>query len=196
MRILVNPFEEAEQLVLENGQWVVGVLETRISWPKNKQTIHYTGKDFILLPVEHHTGSPIPSLPAIAIRADYYGLTPVEARKYIMQFASALSWREGAKIEIVQWSGGNLPRSMGIMRNNVITEYLEEEHLPIPQENLAETALAFYREGVSLDNPFYSFLSFYKAFSVAIENKKQRGTWMTEMRDMLDNSSAKERVKN
>lgn len=174
MRILVNPFDEAEQFVLKNGVWVSGIVETGVFWPKRRQTVHYSGKKFVLLPVEQNVGSPTPSLPAIAIRADSYGLSHKEARKEIMRFASALSWREGSKVEIIMWSGGNIPRSMGIMRNNQITDYLDEDHLPMPREGSEKTALAFYREGVSLDNPFYSFLSFYKAFSVAIENQKQR----------------------
>lgn len=82
-----------------------------------------------------------------------------------MRFASALSWRESEKVEIVMWSAGNLPRSMGLSRNNSITEFLESEHLPLAQSEAALSALAFYREGVSLDNPFYSFLSLYKAFT-------------------------------
>ncbi len=190
MRILINPFDEAEQLVLNNGDWILGILEVRVYWPKKKQAVHYAGREFILLPAEPNIGSSISLLPAIGIRADSYGLSHEEARKEIMQFASALSWREGSKVEIIMWSGGNLPRSMGISHNNQITDYLEEDHLPIPKEGSAKTALAFYREGVSIDNPFYSFLSFYKAFSVAIEDKKQRGNWMNEKRDKLDNEQA------
>jgi len=185
MRILINPFDEAEQLVLKNGVWVLGIVKIRVFWPKKRQTVHYSGKEFVLFPLEQIVGTSTPSLPAIAIRADSYGLSHEEARKKIMQFASALSWREGSEVEIIMWSGGNIPRSMGIMRNNQFTDYLDEDHLPLPREGSAKTALAFYREGVSLDNPSYSFLSFYKAFSVAIENPKQRGDWMNENRDML-----------
>ena len=177
MRVLVNPFDEAEKLAMERGKWVVGILETRIFWPTKKQTIHYDGKLFLLLPVEKHEGSSTSTQPAIAIKACAYDLSPETARKELLRFASALSWREGLKVEIIGWSGGNLPRSMGIIRNSGISDYLNEDHLPTPENESARTALAFYREGISLDNPFYSFLSLYKAFSVAIPNGRARDGW-------------------
>lgn len=194
MRILLNPFDAAEQLGLTNGDWILGILEVRVFWPKKKQIVYYAGREFILLPAESNNDSPIHLLPAIGIKSDSYGLSHEEARKEIMQFASALSWREGSKVEIIMWSGGNLPRSIGIMHNNQITDYFEEDHLPIPNDSSAKAALAFYREGVSIDNPFYSFLSFYKAFSVAIEDKKRRGNWMNEKRSELDNKQALDRL--
>lgn len=194
MKILVDPFDEAEKLTLQNGDWVVGVVETRIFWPKKKHTIHYADKDFVLIPCEHHEGSSTPTLPGIAIRADSYGLSKEDARREIMRLASAIAWQEGQKLEIVSWMGGNLPRSMGIMRNNAVTDYLDGEYLPAPENDSARAALAFYREGVSLDNPFYSFLSFYKAFSVAVPDGRNRGEWMTHHRDSLNIKEAKERL--
>ena len=194
MTILFHPFEEAEKLSLENGEWVVGIVETHIFWPPKKQAVRFDGKVLVLLPFEQHEGAPAPTLPAIAIKADAYGLTRQDARKEIMRFASALSWLEGTKVEIVMWSGGNLPRSMGILRSNGRVHYLDTEHLPSPSSEASRAALAFYREGVSLDNPFYSFLSLYKAFSVAVPDKRERGNWMDTKCSMLDHDKAKERL--
>lgn len=194
MKILVNPFDEAEKLARERGEWVVGIIETRVFWPQKKQVVHFDGKDLVLLPFQQHDGAPAPTLPAIAIKADSYQLSQEDARKEILRFASALSWCEGQKIEVVMWSGGNIPRSMGILQNSARTDYLDAEHLPVPANDAAKTALAFYREGVSLDNPFYSFLSFYKAFSVAVPNGRDRDAWMTAKRDMLDHKKARERL--
>lgn len=194
MRVLVNPFDEAEKLAMEHGKWVVGILETRIFWPTEKQTIHYDGKLFLLLPVEEREGPSSRTQPAIAIKASAYELSPEAARKELMRFASALSWREGLKVEIIWWSGGNLPRSMCIIRNSGISDYLSEDHLPAPTNESARTALAFYREGISLDNPFYSFLSLYKAFSVAIPNGRARDGWMTAKRNELKDKKASERA--
>jgi hypothetical protein len=120
-------------------------------------------------------------------------LTNEQARHEISQFASALAWQESGKIDITSWTGGNMPRSMGIFRNNMITEYLETEYLQIPTNEKAKAALAFFREGISLDNPFYAFLSFYKAFSVAIP-KTERGAWITNNLDFIKNPRAKERL--
>ena len=194
MIIPVSSYDEAEQLVSVHGEWVVGVIETRVFWPRKKQSIHFDGKYIVLMPFEQHEGAPAPSLPAIAIRADAYHLSKEQARLEILRFASALSWREGQKIEVIMWTGGNIPRSMGIMRNSGITDHFDAEHLPTTTNESAKTALAFYREGVSLDNPFYSFLSFYKAFSIAIQNTRDRDAWMMAKRGLLDHEKARERL--
>ena len=107
MKILVDPFDEAERLTLQNGDWVVAVIETRIFWPKKKHTIHYAGKDFILMPCVHHENSSTPTLPGIALKDDDYSLSKEDARREIMRLASVIAWQEGQKLEIVSWSGGN-----------------------------------------------------------------------------------------
>lgn len=193
--ILLNPFDEAKRLADEKGDWIVAVIETKVFWPKVMQVVSYEGKTFLLLPL----GEPLPpyyisQLPAIALRVDAYKLTRIKARQEIMRFASALSWREGGKIEIVSWTGGNIPRSMGIMRNNTITDYMSSEFLPALPDEISATALAFYREGVSLDNPFYAFLSFYKAFSVAVPDGRNRGQWFKNKMVDIDDHDAKKRL--
>lgn len=196
MATIINPFYEAERLVAERGDWVVGAIETHVPWPMQKQAISYEDKVFILLPL----GEPNPrfdnarTLPAISLRADKYGLDHDQARREIMRFASALAWREQAKIEILEWTGGLSPRSIGIMRNNIVSDYMCPENLPSVIDDKAATALAFYREGVSLDNPFYAFLSFYKAFSVAIQNGSDRGTWISSNLRKIYFPRAKERL--
>jgi hypothetical protein len=195
MKYQLNPFDEAKQLASQHGEWVVAAVETELFWPKKMQVVSYEGKDFIFLP----SGDPTPplytrQLPAICLRADAYNLTREEARREIMRFASALSWHERGKIEIVTWTGGNIPRSMGIMRNNGIVDYLSSEHLPTAINDKSAAALAFYREGVSLDNPFYAFFSFYKAFSVAIPDGQKRSQWIKAKRSEIDNTDAKKRA--
>lgn len=195
MNILVNPFKEANRLATERGDWIVAAVETQVFWPGKKQVVFYDSKTFMLMPL----GEPIPphqvrQLPAIALRADAYGLTREQARREIMRFASALSWRERGKIEIVSWTGGNIPRSMGIMRNNTVTDYMNSEYLPTLKDETSATALAFYREGMSLDNPFYAFLSFYKAFTVAVPDGRTRGDWLSSKRVDIKDPDAKRRL--
>lgn len=194
MRILIDPFDEAEKLSRQGGRWIVAIVETRVSWPRKRQILRFEGREFLLIPQEERKDLLSPLLPAIALKADAYGLSDADARKEILRFATALSWREGDKIELVSWSGGGLPRSMGILRNSMRTDYLDAEHLPSPAGDAPRAALAFFREGISLDNPFYAFLSLYKAFSVAVADAKKRGQWITDHRAALDNDSAKKRL--
>lgn len=196
MNILVNAFEEADRITSQIGGWVVASIETHVSWPTKKQVMQFDGKDFVLLPVGDPGPPPLNAKPqpGIALRADTYNLSHEEARKEIARFASALAWRERAKIEIVAWTGGGYPRPIGIIRNAVTIDYLDDGMLPVAPSETAAAALAFYREGISLDNPFYAFLSFYKAFSVAIPEKQQRKQWIINKKATIDDHLAKERL--
>lgn len=195
MKPLINPFTFAQSLIQERGGWTVAVIETSIFWPPQIQSVEYEGKNFILMPYEQAQGTPTPTLPAIALKADSYNLSVDAAKKVILEFASALAWLEGGKLEIVHWTGGDRPRSMGIMRNNGISNYLDPEHIPQHLSENARTALAFFREGISLENPFYSFFSLYKAFTVAISNAKSRGIWMNANKGNLDDHLAVKKIK-
>ncbi|ENI2479621.1 hypothetical protein ABXR30_005200 [Pseudomonas aeruginosa] len=192
MELLQDPFEEAERMIAQVGKWIVGAIETRTFWPTKRQAVSFDGKKFVLMPAEMHEKST--SLPAIAIRANEYGLSDMEARVAIMRFASAIAWRERTKVEVVLWGGGNRPYPMGMLKNAGITHFFDSEFLPAPQDEAACKALAFYREGVSLDNPFYSFLSFYKAFSVAVMPPQTRGEWIAGAIQQMGNRGALQRL--
>lgn len=183
-RFLVNPFDEADKLAKDFGRWIVATVEPRISWPTRKQVITYEGKDYVLFPESSDESA------GIALRADLYDLDNTDARRQIMQFCSALSWAEGAGIEIIMWGGGNLPRPIHMRRGRSIIEYMEAEHLPKLESNEEKAVLAFFREGMSLDNPFYAFLSFYKAVSVVIPKGNQRANWIDTNLDNLDGDRA------
>ncbi len=189
----VDPFERGEQLAKTVGAWIVASVETRVFWPKKPQAIEYNGREFLLLPArrsEPPGGVPVDQSPAIALRADAHRITSQDARVEISRFASVLAWQEGAKLDIVGWSGGNLPRQMGFLRNRGVSDFLDGEFLQVPQTETARAALAFYREGISLENPFYAFLSMYKAFSVAIPDGSRRGQWLRDHKDALKDRAA------
>jgi hypothetical protein len=65
--------------------------------------------------------------------------------------------------------------------------------LPVAGNDSARIALAFYREGISLDNPFYSFLSLYKAFAQAIPTPSSRTPWLNANIRNLDEEDAVKR---
>ncbi len=188
-KFLLNPFEEAERQVQERGDWVVATVDPRMSWPTQQQIVEFEGKDFVLIP----QSTDADQTAAVALRSDRYELSMEEVRREIMRFCSALSWSEGSGLSVLAWSGGNLPRPIGIRRGRVVTNFLDTEHLPIAQTQEERAAIALYREGVSLDNPFYAFLSLYKAISVLLPKGKARGAWITDALDRLDDHRAKGR---
>lgn len=186
-RYLLNTFDEAERLAIIPGRWIVATVNPRISWPTKKQIIDYEKTEFVLFPQGENESA------AIAIRADAYGFDATVARKRIMEFCSALAWSERQGIEVVAWSGGNLPRPIHIRHGRSIVDFLQAEHLPKLDSDDLRAALALYREGISLDNPFYAFLSLYKAISVVIPDGKQRGGWIDGTLADLDDHRAKQR---
>lgn len=188
-KFLINPFEEAERQAVERGNWVVATVDPRMSWPTKRQIVVFDQKDFVLFP----QGGDSDQTAGVALRADRYRLNAAAARKEIMRFCSALSWHERAGLAVVAWGGGNLPRPIGVRLGRVVTNFLEARQLPIANTNEERAALALYREGVSLDNPFYAFLSLYKAISVVIPKGKERGAWIEDALNRLDDRRAKER---
>jgi hypothetical protein len=186
-KYLLNPFDEAERAIKVRGNWLVATINSRISWPTRKQIVEYDGVDFVLFPRSEKESA------GVAVRADAYGLDSTEARKRIMRFCSALAWAEGAGIEILIWGGGHLPRPIHIGHGRSVVDYLQTDHLPKPANGESRAALALYREGIALDNPFYAFLSLYKAISVILPKGKERAEWIDATLIDLDDRQAKER---
>ncbi|MCS3456520.1 hypothetical protein M2366_002626 [Aeromonas sp. BIGb0405] len=186
-----DPFEEAEKLQQRRGHWITAGVETRVFWPKRSQTLSFEGIQFLLQPAERGEHGEI--LPAIALHTDGLGLTDHQCKAVIMRLATAIAWREGQKVELVMWGGGSSPFRLGMSRNNTISNYFSADNLCAPSSNEARKALAYYREGMSIDNPFYSFLGFYKAFSRSLPNGKERGPWITAKLPQLTDRAAIER---
>ena len=74
-----------------------------------------------------------------------------------------------------------------------VTDHLRTEFLPDPEQSENKAALALYREGISTHNPFYSFLSLFKAISISIPDGKERTTWMVRALGELDDHIAIQR---
>jgi len=188
-KFLLNPFNEAARQSEERGNWMVATVDPRMSWPTKRQLVTFNEKEFVLFPDSTNADQTA----AIALRADRYGLSSEEARREIMRFCSALSWTEGSGVSIIAWGEGNLPRPIGVRRGRIITNFLEVSDMPIPSTDEERAAIAFYREGISLDNPFYSFLSLFKVVGALLTNGKKREAWITDALERLDDHRAKER---
>ena len=188
-KFLLNPFTEAARQTEEHGNWMVATIDPRMSWPTQRQLVRFNGKEFVLFP----DSSDADQTAAIALRADRYGLSPEDARQEIMRFCSALSWVEGSGVSIIAWGGGNLPRPIGVRRGRSITDFLEVSDMQTPNTAQERAALAFYREGMSLDNPFYGFLSLFKVIGALLPKGKQREAWIADALERVDDHRAKER---
>jgi hypothetical protein len=81
-KFLLNPFEEADRQVLEQGHWVVATVYPQMSWPEKRQIVEFEGKDFVLLPQSPGADQNA----AIAFRTDGYALSVEEARCEVNAF--------------------------------------------------------------------------------------------------------------
>jgi hypothetical protein len=197
-KALFDAFARGEELAKLVGGWVTASLETQAFWPQKARAVQYNGFEFLLLPAEISAGKTkenplgVDKPPGIALHTVRSRLSAEAARVEIMRFASALAWQQGAKIQIVNWSGGSRPLRIGRARNVAVSDRIDGEGLQIPKTPEARTALAFYREGLSLDNPFYAFLSSYKAFSVAVP-KSERAAWIARKAAMQNDLARRRR---
>lgn len=179
---------DALELLKERGQWVIAGIETGIAWPKVPQVVPFGGIDFILRPLTDEDAA------TVCINAEKAKVTPKDARDHILRFGSALTWSEGYSFEVTTWMGASHPIRIGRRRGNVIREFMEPELLPAIPSDDAAAALAFFREGVSTDNNFYAFLSYYKVISFIHRDGKQRGAWIEKTLPTLTNADAQRRI--
>lgn len=165
---------DAQVLLKEGGHWLVAAIETQIFWPESAQVFPYDGKDIILRPGDDKL------VPTIAFNFAKHGMTREAARDLIFNFASAVAWKEKARLEITSWAGGGYAISVMHGRTRNVSRFLDPEMLEVPANEAQSAALALYREAISTRNPFYAFLNFYKVIAFAHRDGKERGRWIRE----------------
>jgi len=174
-RLVVAP----EVLHKKAGHWVTVGIETHISWPAEVSIYRFRNYDLLLRP-----GNNI-IYPSISLKYDDYRIDMNTARKVIMHFASSLAWYEDSPIHLKEWIGGsrcfNLGKpGTGIESAKPITplfsiKTLGARELPDTLDKNGRAALAFYREGLALDNISYKFLSFYKIINLFVGRNGKSG---------------------
>lgn len=170
------------------GNWVVAGIETTIPWPEVAQIAHFEGIDFILRPGDDD------SEPSIALNAAVYCIDRKAARDRILKLTSALAWEYGGGVEVFMWAGGGLPIRVAKWKGRIRQSFIEARSLPVVEDDGAWVALALFREGLSIKNPFYSFLSYYKVTSAIHRNGKQREKWFDQSIPKLKDERARERI--
>lgn len=183
-----------------NGDWVVANLETGIPWPSKVVKFVFRGHALFLLPP---TSTPLPpgglsssaeTYPAIAASLGP-GMNFDDGMLLISHFLSSLAWveRHGARVE--HWTGGNLPRPMGGRpRHPTYAEEFYKPYLPDTTEQRARWALAFYREGLSLNHVAYQCLSFFKILNIFLPTGVKQKAWInSHVADVSDHES-KQRI--
>jgi len=160
----------------QSGDWVVACVEPQVQWPTSVQKITYRGQTVFVLP---QFDDYYPSL-VVKLGA---GLATFEAGQVlILNLLSAMCWVEGRGALVDQWVGGNLPRPMaGFSQSGIhlmMTDHFRCHYLPDVIDQQTRWALAFYREGLSIHQVSYAFLSFYKIINILHDGGAKQKAWI------------------
>jgi hypothetical protein len=183
-----------------SGNWVVGNLDTHIPWPTTVTKVTFRDRALFLLPPTSTGmpgGSPFSSnetYPCVAVRLST-GEQFDNGVLLISHYLSSLSWVERRGVTVEYWTGGNLPRPMGGRpRHPTYTERFYRPYLPDTLEQKARWALAFYREGLSLNNVAYQCLSFFKILNIFLPTGFNQKQWMNAHVTAVTDHNASQRI--
>lgn len=169
------------------GTWLVINIEPRMAWPTRAQCFDFEGHQIWLLPVTQD------AYPGLAVRDPKLKRDAAYAMLY--RALSVISWLEDAGA-IVEGRGGGSPYfpiyGVRDRSNTTLQDTFDLTELPVIEGDVAKLALALMREGRGLNHPAYSFLSFYRVIERAIPGGNERGAWMSEAVDRLEDRIAKE----
>ncbi len=176
--------------LLVRGEWVVACVDPKICWPMALEKIAYRKQQLYVIPQFDDY------YPSVAVMRGP-GLPTFEAAQVLLlNFLSAKCWLEGHGCDVAHWTGGNLPRPVaGFARSGVQlmrTMHYNPFEIPDVADQKARWSLAFYREGLSIQQVPYAFLSFYKIINILRRSGKDQKAWIN---GKIDAAVALERIR-
>ena len=166
------------------GNWVVANVRSSVAWPLQVEVVEFRGHSIFLVPRSTTTvvadGSTVTMYPYAAVNLPT-GTAFRDGRQLLSYFLSSLSWVEGRGITVEHWSGGSRAHPMGEDRMaGLVTSHFELDYLPDPTDQQSRWALAFYREGLSLErsNVAYATLSFFKILNIVAHTGRRQKDWI------------------
>jgi len=166
------------------GNWVVANVRSSVAWPLRVEVVDFRGHQIFLVPRSTATvvadGSTITHYPFAAVNLSA-GASFKDGCRLLSHFLSSLSWVEGGGITVEHWSGGSRAHPMGESRmGGLVTSQFELDYLPDPNDQRVRWALAFYREGLSLERPnaAYATLSFFKILNIVANTGPKQKAWI------------------
>lgn len=163
------------------GNWVVCGISGEVLWPETAQEISFRGYRLVLIPGEVAQQNPQfgNMYPRVAFDLPG-GMSFEDGQRIISSFLSAVAWVRRVPLVAEQWAGGNHPMKIGGQRATTRTDpRFQVDDIPQVDDPQVLLALAFYREGLSLNNVAYQCLSFFKVLNLVLGNgKKFQIPWM------------------
>lgn len=161
--------------------WIVANLRFGdMQWVKNVTPIFYKGYELLALPA---TEDFYPGL-AARLSQRVEGDPPFDtkyAQVVICNFLSAFCWYVREPVEIENFLIGNPPYRSSERQFFVQTSDIHFfDEVPALEEEVQILALALYREALSLNNPAFQFLGFYKIINLLHRNPNSQKDWINK----------------
>lgn len=173
----------------ERGQWLLAHVDQQVGWPQKRVLVIYRGRKVLLLPPtkKYYAAAAILTIGRKIDELD-------NGKIFLMQFLSALAWYRPGKIDIAHWTNSSTQGGLSVHLRVSLTRqmgmtalFFRPTELPDPDNKDAQKALAFFREGLSLNHLGYSFLSYYKIINMRYPNGKSQIEWIDKNLSALDN---------
>lgn len=186
--VRMSTTEEAEKHFTETGHWIVANVRQQAGWPEHKVIVYFRDIPVLFIPEKDN------SYPAIAVLCKN-GISEQKAKETINHFLSSMTWSSGKPIEIECLGGGSRPSVMGKSGGcRMLSKPFRIDYLPDTIDENARLALAFYREAMSLNNPAYSFLSYYKIINLKYGKGDEQKDWIEKQITQVSQWEGKKRV--
>lgn len=115
--------------------------------------------------------------PVVAL--EHSGMSFEDGQRLISAFINSVAWVRKAGIRTAQFGGGSRVQGLGGQDAKALLDHrFELNYVPEPVDEKARLALAFYREGLTLNSVAYQCLSFFKILNIALGSWKDQVAWI------------------
>lgn len=160
------------------GRWVqCGI--TGMGFPVEPVAIPFRGQTLYLIPgTPKQPGGIFGDLyPVVAF--EHSGMSFEDGQRLISSFVNCVAWVRRSPIRTAQFGGGGSVHGLsGDDAKALVDDRFELNYVPEPTDEKAKLALAFYREGLTLNSVAYQCLSFFKILNITFGKGKGQIDWI------------------
>jgi hypothetical protein len=174
---------------MKQKQWLIVSVETDVEWPVRETEVRFRGHTLILRPDDEGNAADV------RIMYDHPD-SLLQAYETICRFLSTLSWRHGrpARVRLTQaCSTPTLRLGKGGYGPPKLKDYRIAPGLATPSDPKVRIAVALYREAVSIRNPSYEFLGYFKIINTSYDKRPDQVKWINQTIPLLTDPKAKQR---